>query len=65
MRVYAFIALMIVAIGAGIFSGMPLEKNHANHAKRNGEHWVFSIVVALGQCLVKFRNGALGPNWYG
>lgn len=25
-RLHAFIALMIVAIGAGIFSGMPLEK---------------------------------------
>ncbi len=54
-RLHAFIALMIVAIGAGIFSGMPLEKiTQTMQNGMGGTLGFLSIVVALGQCLVKF-----------
>lgn len=54
-RLHAFIALMIVAIGAGIFSGMPLEKITQTMQNGMGEHWVFSPSWSpWGQCLVKF-----------
>lgn len=54
-RLHAFIALMIVAIGAGIFSGMPLEKSRKPCKTEWGELWVFSPSWSpWGQCLVKF-----------
>ncbi|MEJ1604677.1 gluconate transporter, partial [Escherichia coli] len=48
-RLHAFIALMIVAIGAGIFSGMPLEKiTQTMQNGMGGTLGFLSIVVALG-----------------
>lgn len=46
---HAFVALMVVSIGAGLFSGMPLDKIAATMEKRDGRHARFlAIVVALG-----------------
>lgn len=48
-RMHAFVALMVVSIGAGLFSGMPLDKIAATMEKGMGEHARFlAIVVALG-----------------
>ncbi|WP_297199969.1 gluconate transporter [uncultured Pluralibacter sp.] len=48
-RMHAFIALMVVSIGAGLFSGMPLEKIAATMEKGMGGTLGFlAIVVALG-----------------
>lgn len=37
-RMHAFLALMVVSIGAGLFSGMPLDKIAATMEKGMGEH---------------------------
>ncbi len=49
-RLHAFIALMIVAIGAGIFSGMPLEK--ITQTMQNG----------MGNTGFSLHRGRLGGN---
>lgn len=61
-RLHAFIALMIVAIGAGIFSGMPLEKiTQTMQNGMGGTLGFLSIVVALGAMFGKIlhETGAL------
>ncbi len=46
---HAFVALMVVSIGAGLFSGMPLDKIAATMEKGMGGTLGFTaIVVALG-----------------
>ncbi len=46
---HAFVALMVVSIGAGLFSGMPLDKIAATMEKGMGGTLGFlAIVVALG-----------------
>ena len=48
-RMHAFVALMVVSIGAGLFSGMPLDKIAATMEKGMGGTLGFlAIVVALG-----------------
>jgi Gnt-I system low-affinity gluconate transporter len=48
-RMHAFLALMVVSIGAGLFSGMPLDKIAATMEKGMGGTLGFlAIVVALG-----------------
>ena len=48
-RMHAFLALMVVSIGAGLFSGMPLEKIAATMEKgMGGTLGLLAIVVALG-----------------
>jgi Gnt-I system low-affinity gluconate transporter len=50
-RMHAFVALMVVSIGAGLFSGMPLDKIAATMEKGMGGTLGFlAIVVALGRC---------------
>lgn len=49
-RLHAFIALMIVAIGAGIFSGMPLEK--ITQTMQNG----------MGNIRLPFYRGRIGSD---
>ena len=61
-RLHAFIALMIVAIGAGLFSGMPLEKiTQTMQNGMGGTLGFLSIVVALGAMFGKVlhETGAL------
>ena len=61
-RLHAFIALMIVAIGAGIFAGMPLEKiTQTMQNGMGGTLGFLSIVVALGAMFGKVlhETGAL------
>ena len=61
-RLHAFIALMIVAIGAGIFSGMPLQKiTETMQNGMGGTLGFLSIVVALGAMFGKVlhETGAL------
>ncbi len=38
-RMHAFVALMLVSVGAGIFSGMPLDKITDTMQKRDGGHF--------------------------
>lgn len=45
---HAFVALMVVSIGAGLFSGMPLDKIAATMEKGWAARWASAIVVALG-----------------
>ncbi len=45
---HAFVALMVVSIGAGLFSGMPLDKIAATMEKGWAGRWASAIVVALG-----------------
>ncbi len=47
---HAFVALMVVSIGAGLFSGMPLDKNRGDDGKKGmgGTLGFPAIVVALG-----------------
>ncbi len=48
-RMHAFVALMIVSMGAGLFSGMPLDTIAATMEKGMGDTLGFlAIVVALG-----------------
>ena len=48
-RMHAFVALMLVSVGAGVFSGMPLDKITATMQKGMGGTLGFlAIVVALG-----------------
>ncbi|WP_029590588.1 gluconate transporter [Franconibacter pulveris] len=48
-RMHAFVALMVVSIGAGLFSGMPLDKIAATMEKGMGGTLGFlAMVVALG-----------------
>ena len=48
-RMHAFVALMLVSIGAGLFSGMPLNKIAETMQKGMGGTLGFlAIVVALG-----------------
>lgn len=48
-RMHAFVALMVVSMGAGLFSGMPLDKIAATMEKGMGGTLGFlAIVVALG-----------------
>ncbi len=47
-RMHAFVALMVVSIGAGLFSGMPLDKIAATMEKGWAVRWASAIVVALG-----------------
>lgn len=48
-RMHAFLALMVVSIGAGLFSGMPLQKIAATMEKGMGGTLGFlAVVVALG-----------------
>ncbi len=50
-RMHAFVALMLVSIAAGIFSGMPLEHIADTMQKGMGDTLGFlAIVVALGRC---------------
>ncbi|CAM3660976.1 gluconate transporter [Xenorhabdus thuongxuanensis] len=61
-RLHAFIALMLVSVGAGIFSGMPLEK--ITQTMQNGMAGTLgflAIVVALGAMFGKIlhETGAL------
>lgn len=54
-RMHAFLALMVVSIGAGLFSGMPLDKIAATMEKGMGGTLGFlAIVVALGRCSARF-----------
>ena len=49
-RMHAFVALMVVSIGAGLFSGMPLDKIAATMVYGMGGTLGFlAIVVALGE----------------
>ncbi len=49
VRMHAFLALMVVSMGAGLFSGMPLEKIAATMEKGMGGTLGFlAVVVALG-----------------
>ena len=45
---HAFVALMVVSIGAGLFSGMPLDKIAATMEKGWAARSASAIVVALG-----------------
>lgn len=48
-RMHAFPALMVVSMGAGLFSGMPLDKIAATMEKRDGRHpRLLAVVVATG-----------------
>lgn len=48
-RMHAFLALMVVSMGAGLFSGMPLDKIAATMEKGMGGTLGFlAVVVALG-----------------
>ena len=48
-RMHAFLALMLVSVGAGIFSGMPLDDIAATMQKGMGGTLGFlAVVVALG-----------------
>lgn len=61
-RLHAFIALMIVSIGAGVFSGMPVEKIADTMQKGMGGTLGFlAVVVALGAMFGKIlhETGAL------
>ena len=61
-RMHAFVALMIVSIGAGIFSGMPVDKIADTMQKGMGGTLGFlAIVVALGAMFGKIlhETGAL------
>ena len=61
-RMHAFVALMIVSIGAGIFSGMPVDKIAETMQKGMGGTLVLlAIVVALGAMFGKIlhETGAL------
>ena len=54
-RMHAFVALMVVSIGAGLFSGMPLDKIAATMEKGMGGTLGFlAIVVALGISVILF-----------
>lgn len=54
-RMHAFVALMVVSMGAGLFSGMPLDKIAATMEKGMGGTLGFlAIVVALGRCSARF-----------
>lgn len=62
VRLHAFVALMLVSIGAGIFSGMPVEKIADTMQKGMGGTLGFlAIVVALGAMFGKIlhETGAL------
>jgi Gnt-I system low-affinity gluconate transporter len=55
-RMHAFVALMVVSIGAGLFSGMPLIKSRRPWKKGwSGTLGFLAIVVALGRCSAKIR----------
>lgn len=61
-RMHAFLALMVVSMGAGLFSGMPLDKIAATMEKGMGGTLGFlAVVVALGamfgKILVKGKRG--------
>jgi Gnt-I system low-affinity gluconate transporter len=61
-RLHAFVALMIVSIGAGIFSGMPVDKIADTMQKGMGGTLGFlAVVVALGAMFGKIlhETGAL------
>lgn len=61
-RLHAFVALMIVAIGAGLFSGMPLEQiTQTMQNGMGGTLGFLAIVVALGAMFGKIlhETGAL------
>ncbi|SPW26461.1 Gnt-I system [Edwardsiella tarda] len=61
-RMHAFVALMLVSIGAGIFSGMPIDKIAQTMQNGMGSTLGFlSIVVALGAMFGKIlhETGAL------
>ncbi|PHM27046.1 gluconate transporter [Xenorhabdus ehlersii] len=61
-RLHAFIALMMVSVGAGIFSGMPLEKiTQTMQEGMAGTLGFLAIVVALGAMFGKIlhETGAL------
>lgn len=61
-RLHAFVALMLVSIGAGLFSGMPLDKIAQTMEKGMGGTLGFlAIVVALGAMFGKIlhETGAL------
>lgn len=61
-RLHAFVALMLVSIGAGIFSGMPLSKiTQAMQDGMGGTLGFLTIVVALGAMFGKIlhETGAL------
>lgn len=61
-RMHAFVALMLVSIGAGIFSGMPIDKIAQTMQNGMGGTLGFlSIVVALGAMFSKIlhETGAL------
>ncbi|MCG3461738.1 gluconate transporter [Xenorhabdus bovienii] len=61
-RMHAFIALMLVSMGAGIFSGMPLEKiTQTMQNGMSGTLGFLAIVVALGAMFGKIlhETGAL------
>jgi Gnt-I system low-affinity gluconate transporter len=54
-RMHAFVALMVVSIGAGLFSGMPLDKIAATMEKGMGGTLGFlAIVVRWVRCLARF-----------
>lgn len=53
-RMHAFLALMVVSMGAGLFSGMPLDKIAATMEKGMGGTLGFlAVVVALELCLAR------------
>ncbi|BDH44238.1 gluconate transporter [Salmonella enterica subsp. enterica serovar Choleraesuis] len=53
-RMHAFVALMVVSIGAGLFSGMPLDKIATTMEKGMGGTLGFlAVVVALGSMFGK------------
>ncbi|QKJ85269.1 Gluconate transporter [Paramixta manurensis] len=61
-RMHAFVALMVVSIGAGLFSGMPLDKIADTMQKGMGGTLGFlAIVVALGAMFGKilYETGAV------
>ncbi|MDE1477888.1 gluconate transporter [Xenorhabdus bovienii] len=61
-RMHAFIALMLVSMGAGIFSGMPLEKiTQTMQNGMSGTLGFLAVVVALGAMFGKIlhETGAL------
>lgn len=47
-RMHAFLALMVVSMGAGLFSGMPLDKIAATMEKGMEALGFLAVVVALG-----------------
>ena len=63
-RMHAFVALMLVSVGAGIFSGMPLDKITDTMQKGMGGTLGFlAVVVALGAMFGKILHEIGRPEY--